>query len=432
MSSSSEERTGTRIRARGFVLLASAALLVVAGVLARSPVPLFAALPLLLTPLAAIAGAPTDLGPVDLRWEAKGLGPELDLEGSVSGRFGRWAEQIAVVPPAVGGATVRRPVEVRSRPDLVEFSVGWTLAEPVIGELASPAVVWRDPLGLFERILDGARPRLPIERYPPELHRLGSIRLDRTLQLPGEVRSRRIGSSGEFFGIRDAAADEPPRLINWKASARLGRLLANDFQLDRTGDLLLVLDVRPTRLGREADERLLGVARAGMFGIAESLLRGKVRVGFASFGEFVTALPLSTGRVHRVRLERAVLSSRRAEVAGPPDRLTFGLRRYFRPGLTTLLVSSWDGDRGFELLPYLQRAGYPSIMVSPSPLSLRPKPRAETSSLEERVVGRLERAERRARLATLWEHGPVIDWTDYWSLEGLVRFLRQPPRRRYA
>ena len=131
-------------------------------------------------------------------------------------------------------------------------------------------------------------------------------RLDRTIPLAGETRARRIGPSGEFFGLRDALPGEPRGRINWTASARAGRMLANDYQMEQTGDVLLLLDVRPTSRDRSIDERLLAIARAGAFGIAEALLRSKVRLGYASFGEFLETVPLSSGRAHRVRVLEAI------------------------------------------------------------------------------------------------------------------------------
>jgi uncharacterized protein (DUF58 family) len=428
---STDAPAGATLRSRGFVVVGAGTVLAIGALVLRSPSALIAAVPLLLAPLIALAARPADLATAEITWEAQGIGSELDLVGVARGRFGRYVSSLEVRAPPLPGATVRARPRFERTPKEIRFTLALALGEPTITTLDAPTVVWRDPWGLTEQTLVSARAPQPLERYPPELHRLGAIRLERTIPLPGESRSRRIGPTGEFFGVREAAPGEPPRQINWRASARIGRLLANDYQIDRTGDLLLLLDVRPTSLGRSVDERLLGVARAGVFGIAESLLRRKVRVGFASFGEFVQAVPLSTGRTHRVRIQQALLATERASAAGPPDRCTFGLRRYFRPGLTTLIVSAWDGEPSMNLLPYLQRGGYPAALVSPSPLTLGQR-RADgtTVSEEERVVRRLERAERRARLGQLWQHGPVIDWTDLWSLEVLVRFLEQPSARR--
>ncbi len=423
----------SRLRPRAVLLIGFAGALVVGGVALRTPVPLLAAIPLLTVALAATWGSRGGTRSTDLTWEAGGLGPSLEIRGRLSGPFARGGEGIDVVVPPVPGATPRGPTRVVRSPEEILFSVDQTLAEPVISVLAPPRVVRHDPLGLAEGPIPGARPTLAVERYPPELTRLGSVRLDRTLHLPGESRSHRIGTSGEFFGVRVAAPGEPPRRINWRASARVGQLLANDYQLDRTGDILLLLDVRPTRFGRDVDERLLAISRAGLYGIAESFLRTKVRVGYARFGEFLEAIPLSTGRVHRIRVKQAVLESRRSEVAGPAERCAFQLRRYFRPGLTTLVISQATGDPGFDLLPYLSRGGFPSILVSPSPLGLRgSREEGSEPSVEEALARRLENAERRSRVAGSWEYGPVIDWTDYWSLAALERFLRQPTRRRVS
>lgn len=421
-----------RFLPRTFLLLSFVVVLVGGAVALRNPVPLLAAVPLLLVPVVAAGGRlqGSRSRSTDLTWEAEGAGAELEISGHLSGPFGGEAAGIDLVLPPISGATVTRPARLERAPEGIRFSLGLRLAEPSLSVFDPPAVVHRDPMGLTEEVLPGVRPGLTVERYPPELRRLGAAHLNGTLQLPGETRSHRLGPTGEFFGLRPAGPNESPRRINWRASARVGRLLANDFQVDRTGDILLLLDLRPTAFEREIDERLLGIARAGIYGIAESFLRTKVRVGYAAFGEFLDAVPLSTGRAHRLRIKEAILAGRRSEVAGPPERCTLGLRRYFRPGLTALIVSTVTGDPTFDLLPYLRRSGYPSILVTPSPFGLRTTAEPDEPSFEEVLARRLEQAGRRALLARLWEHGPVIDWADYWSLAGLARFLRQPVRRR--
>ncbi len=415
---------------RAYLLITFGGALCALAVALRSPVPLFAGLPLLLAPLLAAGQGPPTAN-ADLTWEAEGLGPDVTVRGTLRGDFERSAPDILVRLPPPSGAVEAEPVLLERDAGTIRFRARWRFTEPTILNAPTPKVLWRDPLGLTELPLGGARPPLPLERYPPGLRRVGDIRLHRTVQLSGEIRSRVAGASGEFYGIREAAPGEPPRRINWRATARAGRLLANDYELERTGDLIVVLDLRPTSAGPELDDRLQGIARAAVYGIAESFLRGKVRIGFAAFGEFVEAVPLSTGRIHRVRLLRAILASRRSDVAGPAERCALGLRRYFRPGITTLVVSSWTEDPAFDLVPYLRRQGFPVVLLSPSPIPLRAG-RGGLGPAEEALAQRIERLERRARLADLWVHGPVVDWDDYWSLEPLVRTLRRPAHRRVS
>ncbi len=416
---------------RTYLLLGAGALLAVLAVALRDPVPLFAALPLLLAPVLATAIVPTHLASVDLTWEAGGSGPEVELTGTLRGRFGPSGGDLSVEAPVPLGFREEQPIRYERSDREIRFSARWTMAEPAIVTLPPPRVLWRDPLGLTERALEGRRPPLPLDRYPPGLQRSGTLRLERTIAMPGESRSHAVGASGEFFGLRPAAPGEPPRRINWRATGRLGHLVANDYELERTGDLVVLLDVRPSDLGAAFDNRLLGVARAAVYGITESLLRSRVRVGFASFGEFVEATPLSMGRIHRVRLQQAILRSRRSEEAGPAERCALGLRRFYRGGVSVLVVSSWAGDPAFDLLPYIRRQGFPVVLLSPSPLPFQ----ARTGHLDpatEEVVQRLERLERRVRLSDLWVHGPVVDWEDFWTLHPLVQALRRPTYRRVS
>ncbi len=321
--------------------------------------------------------------------------------------------------------------EYTATSDGVEFTYRWTSPRPTISIIPPPAVVWQDPLGLVQRFASGDRSSLVVERSPLGVLRMGTIRLDRTLPLPGETRSRRIGSSGEFYGIREAQPTDPPRRINWYASARAGRLLTNEFELDRTGDVVVLLDARPTALGATIDDRLLGVGRAAAVGLAGAFLREKDRVGYASFGEFMQAVPLAGGRHQAGRIQQAVLTTERSGARGPAERCAISLGRYFPRGITVLLISSLVGDPSSELVPYLTRRGYPVVVLSPSPLGLTSHA-IRLDPADETLARRIDRAERQAALGKIWMHAPVIDWENYWSLGRLIRFLQQPRRRRSA
>lgn len=429
MSVPAEPPSAVRWTGRAFLLLGVGAALLVFAVLLENSVPVFLALPLLAAPFAAPWTAPKGLGSVDLRWEESGAGSEVEVTGELSGRLDGGEREVEVVFALPATIRERRPTEYRYTTDRVAFSASWSIVEPMVVTLPAPLVEWADPLGLSRRELGGARPDLRLDRYPAGLQDLSTVRLHRTIQLPGESRSRRIGATGEFFGLREAVPGEPMRQINWAATARAGRPLANDFQLDRAGDLVVLLDTRPTGLGPPYDERLLGIAKAAAFGIAEAFLRGKVRIGLAVFGEFVDAVPLSTGRIHRLRLQKRIDDVRLASSPGPAPRCAYGLRRYFRPGVTTLVVSAWAGEDTGELSPYLQRQGYPVVLLTPSTAPLDAAS-FDLPAGEEQLARAIERLERRVRLAPLWLHGPVIDWEEYWSLSSLVHYMRQPVWRR--
>jgi len=411
------------------LLLAVGAFLLLVSVLTRDPTPLFLALPLLLAPVAAGIAGPRASPTVRVELSVEGAASEVNVRGAVVSEPGVDARNLVVEfrrPPSLLGETAPR---FERSADAIRFRAHWTAPEPTVTEVGVPSVLWRDPMGLIERETISSAAPVVVSRFPPELLRIGAVRLERTTPLPGETRSRKVGDSGEFHGIRAARPEDPPRQINWRASARAGRDLANEYDLDKTGDLLLILDARPTPLGFALDQRLFSIARAAAAGLSDSFLRVKSRVGLGVFGEFLDVVPLSTGRTQRVRIENALRRARLSPVAGPAERCAVSVRRQFPPGLTTVVLSNLSDESAEDLSPYLRWRGFPVIVLSPSPLPLI----AAASSLtgeDELLAARIARLVRRNRVARAWQEAPTIDWDNYWSLGEFVEFVRRPRVRR--
>lgn len=411
-------------------LVAVAGLVCVVGVLLRNPVPLFLALPLLLGPAAAAYAGPRSTARARLEWSVSGEGPAVTVRGTL------WAPQglrgtdlrVRIVRPeplVETGPRVRRAFR-----DRVEFECVWSAPFPCLTRIPLPAVAWEDPLGLAEVQVSVEGAPLPIERFPPEATRVGSARLRRTTLQPGEVRSRSLGPGGEFFTVRGAAPSDTPRQINWRATARRGRLLSNDFLLERTGDLVLLLDLRPSSLGPARDEALLSISRAAALGIASGFLSEKARVGLGLYDEFLRAVPLGSGRAHRYRIARTLEEARVATDSGPSERMAVGLRRYFPSGVTTVLLSPLvDEENSAVLLRHLRQRGFPTVVLSPSPLPLF-QASTPSETADDVIALRLRRLLRRQQLGRAWTESPIIDWEDYWNLSAFVRFLSVPELQR--
>jgi len=410
------------------LLLATGAALLLVAVLTRNQTPLFLALPLLLAPVAAGIAGPRSSPPVRIDFALEGAAADVRLRGAVVPEPGVDARDL-VVEVERPASLVGDPARFDYSSTQIGFRANWTAPEPTITEVRVPTVLWRDPIGLVERETFSSAPPLVVSRYPPELLRIGAVRLERTTPLPGETHSRRVGESGEFHGIRPARPDDPPRQINWRATARAGRPLANEYDLDKTGDILILLDARPTPLGASVDERLFSVSRAAAVGLSDSFLRVKSRVGVGVFGEFLDVVPLSTGRTQRIRIEMALKRAHLSPIRAPAERCAVSVRRHFPPGLTTVVFSSLSDDSSEDLSPYLRRRGFPAVVLSPSPLPIL-SAASHLTPVDEQLAGRIARLVRRDRIARAWEEGPTIDWDDYWSLGKFVEFVRRPRIRR--
>ncbi len=429
MSSPSPGEAPLRWTPLVFLLFATGAALLAAAVALKSPAPLFLALPLLLAGPAAALGGPRGAPELRLERELTGSAMEVVLRGRARTLDRTDPRDLELELEEPAGIEPLEEPSVERRDGEIRFEFRWRAREPTIAVIPPPRIVWRDATGLVERPARYDPTPLVAERYPPELVRVGAVRLRRTMALPGESRSHRVGSTGEFYGLRAATPSDPYRHINWRASARAGRLLANEYLLDRTGDVLLLLDARGTNFGPTIDERLLSISRAAAAGIADSFLREKSRVGLGVFGEFLDAVPLGSGRAHQLRIRTQLLAARLGPAGIPAERGAVSASRYFPPGVTTVLFSSLADDEASELVLHLRRRGFPVIVLSPSPVPLE----AELGTLDpedEALVLRIFRLMRRTRVARTWEEAPTIDWEEYWSLSRFVDLLRRPAPRR--
>jgi len=414
-----------RWRPAALVLLGVGTLFVAAAVAARDPVPLFLALPFLIAPVAAgidLAAAPDRLR---LGWTDAGTGPEVAISGTIEGASEAFLARLALHVDRPEPLEESGAPRVASQGGRLVFHLAWRVPHPCLAMVPMPQVVARDRLGLAERDLALDGEPLRVDRYPPEVTRVGAIHLRRTTPIPGEVRSRSMGRSGEFFSLRPVAPGDTRRQVNWRATARSGRLLANDFLADRTGDLLIVLDVRATSLGLVPDLQLLSISRAAALGIATAFLREKARVGVAVYGEFLSVVPLGSGRAHGYRIERFLDAARISRAVGPDERLAVSLRRYYPPGLSALLITPFADDESVEVLPHLRHRGFTPVVLSPSPIPLLVRP-IDRQDEDDRLAERLMHLVRRRRMSAVWREAPVLDWENYWSLAGLRGLFAGP------
>lgn len=418
-----------RWRPRAYLLTGAGALFLLFAVVERDPVLVLVAVPVLIAPVAAALTAPRPAPVGDLEWQNLGSDREVRIAGAFRTEPAEAAEDVTLTFVRPTSLAESAPARIEWWPGSLRFDLRWQAPRPVVERVAPPIAVWHDPLGLAEAPVGGRRAEMLVERYPLDLLRLGTLRVDRTHVMPGRSPTRRIGATGDFFGIRVAAPNEPPRRINWRASARAGRWLANEYEVERTGELLVLIDTRPTGLGPVADARFLGVARAATIGITRAFLRQKVRVGYATYGEFLTAVPLGSGRTQETRIRRAVLATWASSIDGPSERCAVSLRRFYPPGLTVLLLSTLGGDAAVDLVFYLRRRGYPVVVLNPAWRALLPHHQA-LSARAEALAQRLSTVERRMRLAAIRAFASVVDWQDLGSLGDLAYVLQQPIRRR--
>lgn len=142
--------------------------------------------------------------------------------------------------------------------------------------------------GLWQRLLD-----YPVEtelHVYPDLKQLRSYavlaRLDR-LNLIGVRRARRIGQDNEFERLRDYTPDDNFRHVEWRSTARRGKLTVKDFQQNQSQRLVFLVDCGRMMANQAQGLSLLDHAFNAMLMLSYVALSRGDAVGLVCFSDEV-------------------------------------------------------------------------------------------------------------------------------------------------
>jgi uncharacterized protein (DUF58 family) len=109
--------------------------------------------------------------------------------------------------------------------------------------LPSPAARVRGPLGLAAWYRGGGDPA-EVLVYPdlPAAWRLVLAVRQGRFRDPGRLTRGPLGLGTDFESIRDYLPDDDIRQVNWRATARLGRPMSNQYRVEQDRDVVCLLD----------------------------------------------------------------------------------------------------------------------------------------------------------------------------------------------
>jgi uncharacterized protein (DUF58 family) len=287
--------------------------------------------------------------------------------------------------------------------------LAYTLRSRVKGDFVLGPVRARsfDPLALGSQdSVVELRSPLVVAPVMEDLRR-ATLQPRRTRPWFGQIASRRIGAGTDFWGIREYVAGDEVRRINWKASARLEGLFTNEYEGERSGDVVIVVDARrESFIGTEADNPIEHSVRAAL-GIADRVLATKNRVGLIVQREVIDWVPLAFGRKQLYRILDHLVHVK------PGGEWRFShvvlvLSRFFpRASLVVLITPLLDRDAAGAVMGLTSR-GYDVAIVSPSALEI--ERRLRPVSEEDRIAYQILAMERSNLIAQVRRVAQVVDW----------------------
>ena len=188
-----------------------------------------------------------------------------------------------------------------------------------------------DPLGIFHRVRQLPAPAEVLVTPPIRALSLADLLGETAYGATSPRHSLLAGHGLDFHSLREYVDGDDLRRVDWKTTARLGKLVVTEYEPTVVGDLVLLLDTRPAGEDPAAALDLCVIAAASL--IARVLDDGGQVHLHAGRGE--TPEELSARGPDAIPLFLEMLAAVEAGSV-PPARLAEGAR----PGTTTVLLSA--------------------------------------------------------------------------------------------
>jgi len=252
------------------------------------------------------------------------------------------------VPPGMHPSQTRWDVHL---PATVEYTVTPVARGDVVLGPAVIRVIGPWGLGWRQTTVDSQRP----VRVDPNL---AAIDVYEALARRGQLaelglRTMRLRTEGsEFDRVREAFPDDPLRAINWRATARTGRLMATELIPERAQPLVICLDHgRLMGIGAGELTKLDHAINAALL-LVHVALRSGDRAGMLAFSDTVTdTLPPRAGTAQLRRFLDATRPIQPGETeADYDDALAFYSRWQTRRSLAIIFTDVLDPEQGKALI----------------------------------------------------------------------------------
>ncbi|HMN46415.1 MAG TPA: DUF58 domain-containing protein [Povalibacter sp.] len=210
-----------------------------------------------------------------------------------------------------------------------------------LGEHAWPAIRTRiaGPLGLAwwpKRLATDFRLQVMPEVLRDDARRAGAVS-------SGAKPRQLAGTGSEVLQLRDYRAGDPQQLIDWKATARSGRLVSRDFSEDQHLEIVIAIDAGRTGALRAGDLDRFGHYANLAARFAEHAIAQDDRVGLVLFADRpLAALAPGRGTSAVVRIRRLLAASKPVQAESNPLNAALRIRSLVRHRSLVVLLTDLD------------------------------------------------------------------------------------------
>lgn len=222
------------------------------------------------------------------------------------------------------------------------------------------------PLQLAERrfSLDNAK---EVAVYPSylQLRKYELLAISNKLTLAGIKRVRRVANQAEFERIKEYVTGDDRRTVNWKATARRGRLMVNQYQDEKAQQVFSLIDTGRIMKMPFEGLSLLDYAINAALVISSIAIHKEDKAGLITFSNKVCdTVPASRQRGHIQAILQTLYAQATDYKETDMESLYVTVKRKVHQRSLLLLFTNFESMHGLERqLPYLRRLAKQHLVV---------------------------------------------------------------------
>lgn len=172
----------------------------------------------------------------------------------------------------------------------------------------------------------------------------------------GAQRKRKIGQSMEFEQIKDYVSGDDMRTINWKATARRGLLMVNNYVDEKSQQVYCVIDKGRLMKMPFNGLSLLDYAINAALALTNVCLQKQDKIGLITFSNKLdTLIPAERKAMQRENILQALYKEQTAFLESDYEMLYMQIRNKIKQRSLLVLYSNFESVSGLRRqLPYLR------------------------------------------------------------------------------
>lgn len=222
------------------------------------------------------------------------------------------------------------------------------------------------PIGLISRRFKFAEPVM-VPVYPSfiQMRKFELLAISNNLTMQGIKKIRRLGQNMEFEQIKEYVAGDDFRSINWKATARKGQLMVNNYQDEKSQQIYSIIDKGRVMQMPFEGMSLLDYAINTSLAISNIAMKKGDKAGLVTFQHKLgTILPASKRNKQMELILETLYNQKTAYQESDFSRLYVNVQKRISQRSLLLLYTNFESMAALERqLPFLQSLAKKHVLV---------------------------------------------------------------------